>query len=68
MKEITYTQAIEELEKIVAEMENEDISVDELSEKVKRAAGLIRFCKAVLHKTEEEVDAVLKEMREELPD
>ncbi|VAW29667.1 hypothetical protein MNBD_BACTEROID07-1518 [hydrothermal vent metagenome] len=67
MKEQNYSRAIEELEKIVTEIENEDISVDELSEKVKRAAGLIRICKAVLYKTEEEVNAVLKDMREEQP-
>jgi len=65
MEEQNYTQAIEELENIVTEIENEDISVDELSAKVKRAAELIRICKAVLYKTEEEVDTVLKEMREE---
>ncbi len=65
MEKQNYTQAIEELENIVAEIENEDISVDELSAKVKRAAGLIRICKAVLYKTEEEVNAVLKDMREE---
>jgi len=65
MKEKSYSQAMEELEKIVSEIENEDISVDELSEKVKRAAGLIRVCKAVLHKTEEEVDAILKEMQDQ---
>ncbi len=65
MEEQNYTQAIEELENIVTEIENEDISVDELSAKVKRAAELIRICKAVLYKTEEEVNAVLKEMREE---
>lgn len=67
MEEQSYSQAIEELENIVTEIENEDISVDELSEKVKRAAELIRICKAVLYKTEEEVNAVLKGMREEQP-
>ncbi len=65
MKEQSYTKAIEELENIVAEIENEDISVDELSTKVKRAAELIRICKTVLYKTEEEVNTVLKEMQEE---
>ncbi len=65
MEEQNYSQAIEELENIVTEIENEDISVDELSAKVKRAAELIRICKAVLYKTEEEVNAVLKDMREE---
>jgi len=67
MEEQSYSRAIEELEKIVTEIENEDISVDELSEKVKRAAELIRICKAVLYKTEDEVNAVLKGMREEQP-
>ncbi len=68
MKEKSYSQAIEELEKIVSEIENEDISVDELAEKVKQAAGLIRICKAVLYKTEQEVDAILKEMQTDQPE
>jgi exodeoxyribonuclease VII small subunit len=65
MKEQSYSKAIEELENIIVEIENEDISVDELSTKVKRAAELIRICKTVLYKTEEEVNAVLKDMQEE---
>ncbi|RLD39818.1 MAG: exodeoxyribonuclease VII small subunit [Bacteroidetes bacterium] len=60
----TYTQAISELEEIVNEIENEDIGVDELSEKVKRASVLIKICKDKLHKTEEEVGAVLKDIEE----
>jgi len=65
MEEQSYSKAIEELEIIVTEIENEDISVDELSAKVKRAAELIRICKTVLYKTEEEVNAVLKGMQTE---
>jgi len=63
-KSETYKQAIEELEQIVNEIENEEISVDELSEKVKRASQLIRLCKTKLTKTEEEVAKVLEEMKE----
>jgi len=62
---ITYTAAITELEEIVNEIENEDIGVDELSEKVKRASELIKICKDKLHKTEEEVSAVLKDIEGE---
>ena len=65
MKKINYSEAIEELENIVAEIENEDISVDELSEKVKRASELIRICKNVLFKTEAEVNSILKEMQDD---
>ncbi len=63
-KSITYRQAIEELETIVSEIENEEISVDELSEKVKRASQLIVLCKTKLTKTEEEVSKVLEEMKQ----
>lgn len=63
-KDQTYKQAIEELETIVSEIENEEISVDELSEKVKRASQLIRLCKTKLTKTEEEVSKVLEEMKQ----
>ncbi len=64
MKEITYEQAIEELEMIVANIESEEISVDELAQKVKRAGELIKICKAKLYKTEEEVKNVLNEIAE----
>lgn len=57
-----YSTAIHELEEIVNEIENADIGVDELSEKVKRASVLIKICKDKLYKTEEEVSAVLKEI------
>ncbi len=62
-KSQTYQQAIDELEAIVNEIENEEISVDELSEKVKRASQLIKLCKTKLTNTEQEVSKVLDEMK-----
>lgn len=59
---ITYTDAFEELQTIVTEIEAGEISVDELAEKVKRAAELIRVCKAKLTSTEEDVNMILKEL------
>ncbi len=64
-KNQTYQQAIEELEAIVSEIENDEISVDELSEKVKRASQLIVLCKTKLTKTEQEVSKVLEEMKKD---
>lgn len=61
----SYSASMEELERIVREIEDADISVDELSEKVKRASVLIRYCRSKLHKTEGEVEEVLKQIREE---
>jgi exodeoxyribonuclease VII small subunit len=61
-KEPNYTEAFEELQEIVGEIEQGEISVDELSEKVKRAAVLIKICKAKLTNTEEDVAKILKEL------
>lgn len=66
--EISYTQAFEELQAIVAEIEQGEISVDELSEKVKRAAYLIKICKSKLSTTEEDVNKILRELDGAVPD
>lgn len=60
---LTYSEAIKELEGIVKEIENEGISIDRLSEKVKRAGSLIRFCRVKLTRTGKEVEEVLNELR-----
>lgn len=57
-----YKDAYEELQLIVSEIEEGQISVDELSEKVKRAAQLIRICKTKLASTEEDVNKILKDL------
>jgi exodeoxyribonuclease VII small subunit len=57
-----YTAAFEELQLIVKEIEEGQISVDELSEKVKRAAFLIKVCKTKLSSTEEDVNKILREL------
>ena len=57
-----YAQAFEELQRIVSEIEEGQISVDDLSDKVKRAALLIRICKSKLSSTEEDVNKILKDL------
>jgi len=52
-----------ELEEILNEIESEEINVDMLAEKVKRASYLIKFCKGKLRNTEEEVKKVLSEIQ-----
>lgn len=67
-EKINYTEAFEELQTIVSEIEQGEISVDELSEKVKRAAMLIKICKSKLTTTEEDVNKILKELDTASPD
>ncbi len=60
--EVTYTAAFDELQQIVADMEDGEITVDDLAVKVKRAAELIKICKQKLTSTEEDVNTILKEL------
>ena len=61
-EQVNYTEAFEELQRIVTEIEQGEISVDELSEKVKRATELIKICKRKLTTTEEDVNKILKDL------
>jgi len=63
-----YKDAIEEIESIVDEIENETVDVDILAEKIKRAAFLIKYCKQKLRKTDEEIRKVLDELVSENPE
>jgi exodeoxyribonuclease VII small subunit len=63
--QISYTEAFEELQMIVEEMETGEITVDVLSEKVKRAAVLIQICKQKLKATELDVKKILQELDED---
>ena len=62
MPNITYTEAFEELKEIVDQLENDNISVDELTEKMKRATVLMKICRDKLTKTEEEVNNTIAEL------
>ena len=63
MKEtLTYTEAFEELKTSVDQLENDSVSVDELTEKMKRATVLMQICRDKLTKTEEEVNKTIEEL------
>lgn len=57
-----YTEAFEELQQIVSAMEEGQIGIDELAEKVKRATELIRICRLKLSSTEGDVQKILKDL------
>ncbi len=56
---IGYAEAMEELEGILDEIEREDVDVDALSARVKRAAELIRLCRSKIHATRIEVEEIV---------
>lgn len=58
----SYQEAVGKLRQIVNEIENGDLDVDLLSEKVREATRLIKLCKEKLYKVDEEVKTVLEEL------
>lgn len=63
-KQLSYNEAIQEIEIIISKIENQELDIDELSINVKRVAELLNFCKLKLKNTEEEVQKILKEFDE----
>ncbi|HNV50489.1 MAG: exodeoxyribonuclease VII small subunit [Bacteroidales bacterium] len=63
-KQLTYIEAFEELQQIVNDIEEGETGIDQLSEKVKRAAELIKICKNKLISTESDVNKILDELEE----
>lgn len=63
--ELKYQEAIQRLDEIISQIENEDVDIDELSLQVKEAVELIRVCKAKIDKAELEVKKVVDDMSKE---
>lgn len=63
-KKVSYSEAMAEIEAILEKIENEELDVDELAEKVKRVSTLLKTCKDKLTKTNDQVEQILKEMED----
>ncbi len=61
-KEISYTEAFEELKSIASQLENDDVAVDDLTEKMKRATYLMKICKDKLSKIEADVNKTIEDL------
>ncbi|MBN2766873.1 MAG: exodeoxyribonuclease VII small subunit [Paludibacteraceae bacterium] len=61
----TYSSAVAELEDILSVLENsQEMNMDVISEKVKRAALLIDFCKKQLHELDSEMEKIIGDLKE----
>ncbi len=63
-KKETYSQAISRLEKIVRQIDNNELEIDVLAEKIKEANEIIAFCSEKLAKADKEVEKLLSEKQE----
>lgn len=63
-KKETYSQAISRLEQIVSQIDNNELDIDQLADKIKEANDLIAFCQSKLTKADAEIEKILAERRE----
>lgn len=61
-KELSFNQAVKEIETILRNIESGDLDVDKLSKEVRRATELIRQCQKKLRSAEEEINGIFKEL------
>ena len=62
--EISYAQAITELESIVTKLQNNEYEIDELQKCTARSLELLKFCKSKLFETDEALQKILKELND----
>ncbi|MBQ2023667.1 MAG: exodeoxyribonuclease VII small subunit [Alistipes sp.] len=60
MSNISYTEAMAEIEKILNSLQSADCDVELLAQKVKRASELISLCRTKLRKAEQEVEKLFE--------
>ena len=64
-KPVKYSEAIKEVERIINQIESNELDIDELTEKIRRASELLKFCKQKLHFTEEEIQKIIDQMQKD---
>ena len=60
-KKETCSEAMARLEKIVSQIDNNELEIDVLAEKIKEANGIIAFCSDKLTKADKEIEKLLSE-------
>ena len=55
-----YKEALEELDKIMAEINADQTDIDQLADKLKRATELIQLCKEKLRSTEDQIKGIFE--------
>lgn len=63
--EMSYDQAIQETEKILSQLEQDELPIDSVLSQSRRVVALIAHCRSKMKEVSEEVQEILKELREE---
>ncbi len=62
VKELTYNQAVTELDNIIKLMQSDECDIDQLAIYTRRATELLRECRSRLTATDEELRQILSEL------
>ncbi|HSH23240.1 MAG TPA: exodeoxyribonuclease VII small subunit [Acidimicrobiales bacterium] len=62
VESLTYASALNELETILAQLEDDALDVDRLAERVARAATLIRLCRKRIDHTRMQVERIVTDL------
>lgn len=60
--DLAYVDAVDELEAILAELEGDEVDIDVLGARVRRAAALIRLCRERVSTARMEVEQVVADL------
>jgi exodeoxyribonuclease VII small subunit len=62
MDELDYEKASKELDEILLELKNDNVTIDKLAEKVERAGKLATFCSKKLRTTEGKINEIIENL------
>lgn len=61
---INYEQSLSEIKEIIAQLEQNNLNLDEMTEKIERAALLIKNCKQKLQQTDSSIQDILDHLND----
>jgi len=67
LDDLGYAEAVEELEEILHELDSDDVDVDLLATRVKRAADLVQLCRRRLDAARVEVTRIVADLEAVAP-
>lgn len=67
LDDLGYAEAVDELEEILAELDGDEVDVDRLAERVRRAADLVQLCRERLQSAQVEVTRIVADLEAVAP-
>lgn len=67
-EELSYNEAVVELEELLEQIDSDQVDLDELAVKVERASELIRVCRSKIKHTELQVRRIIDDLEDEEED